>query len=62
MNIDLTFEAGDTRVCFDVTTLTDDVLEDPEQLRLTLVQTEDRMTFDPRTTIVEILDDRKCAC
>ena len=36
--------------------LSDDILEETEQLRLSLVQTEERMSFDPQTTIVNILD------
>ena len=51
------FEPGDTRQCFNVVLLSDDQLEDTEQFRLILQETEDNMGFDPPTTIVNILSD-----
>ena len=57
VDIEVPFTPGSTRECFNVNLLSDDILEETEQLGRTLVQTEERMRFDPQTTIVNILSN-----
>ena len=56
VEIEVPFSPGSTRECFNVNLLPDNIVEETEQLRLSLVQTEERMSFDPQTTIVNIFD------
>ena len=57
VDIEVPFTPGSTRECFNVNLLSDDILEETEQLGLNLVQTEERMSFDPQTTVVNILNE-----
>jgi hypothetical protein len=57
VDIEVPFTRGSTRECFNVNLLSDDILEETEQLGLNLVQTEERMSFDPQTTVVNILNE-----
>lgn len=56
---DETFSAGDTSECFPVTLNRDEEVEVVEQFRLTLDTDEERVDFDPETTIVNIIDESK---
>ena len=54
---DLTFSATEIRICRDVTSVEDDILEDDEDLMLTL-STDDLSTIlEPSEATVTILDD-----
>ena len=55
VDTELTFQPGDRRDCVTVTLNTDNVLEEVEQLRLRLDTDQDRLIFDPETTIVNVI-------
>ena len=58
---DLTFSASETRICRNVISADDDILEEDEDLLLTLTSTDDTVILRPSEATVTILDDTsKC--
>ena len=54
---DLTFSATEMRICRDVTSVEDDVLENDEDLMLTLSTDDPSLVLGPSEATVTILDD-----
>ena len=54
---DLTFSASETRICRNVISADDDILEEDEDLLLTLTTTDDTVTLRPSEATVTILND-----
>ena len=54
---DLTFSATEMRICRDVTSVEDDILEDDEDLILTLSTDDPSIVLGPSEATVTILDD-----
>ena len=58
--MELIFQPGSPSECLRVTTASDSAIEqEEEQLRLRLYTDEDRVTFNPETTLINIIDDGK---
>ena len=53
----LVFNADTSRICFDTSTVPDDLLEDDEVYRLTLTSDEPGLTLNPSEATVTIEDD-----
>ena len=54
---DLTFSASETRICRNVISADDDILEDDEDLLLTLTTSDGAVFLEPSTATVTILND-----
>ena len=54
---DLTFSASETRICRNVTSVEDDILEEDEAFLLTLTTSDNTVILRPREATVTILND-----
>jgi len=53
----VTFQPGETRVCYFQSVVDDDIAEPLEFFNVEIVPNPDIMTGDPNTTLINILDD-----
>ncbi len=57
VNVQLTFTPSVMRVCFNVTTVGDDILEGDETLNLGLDTADENVILDPEMAVVTIVDN-----